>query len=151
MGWKNGENPWIGWRNIPETIDFRSKHWFFFLWNCLFFWWNFMDWWIWPLKVKFLHWWSNTGCSLITGCWATLFSGKTHVSNTQRAQVDYYHGANGSAQTLRASHMALSELLATPKPNGLGVSSCFLGKIAILFFLYTNGNMWWFPEMDPQL
>lgn len=55
---------------------------------------------IWLLNLnkfeRFLQWWVIIGCSLITGCWANLFSVKTHVSNMQGAQADY-HGT-GSAQ-----------------------------------------------------
>lgn len=89
---------------------------------------------------RFLQWWVIIGCTLITGCWANLFSVKTHVSNMQGGQVDY-HG------TMAVPHLGSQSngfdwilgFLAPPNPMVYrGVSSRFPVKLPFYTPTVTN-------------
>ena len=84
---------------------------------------------IWLLNLnkfeRFLQWWVIIGCSLITGCWANLFSVKTHVSIMQGGHR-LTTMEPWQCPTLGASRMGLIEFLAPPNPMVYrGVSSRF--------------------------
>ena len=101
---------------------------------------------------RFLQWWVIIGCTLITGCWANLFSVKTHVSNMQGGQVDY-HGTMAVPHLGSQSHGFdwILGFLAPPNPMVYrGVSSRFPVKLPFYTPTVTNGYQCNMSYLQPR-